>query len=335
MVPGSLLQVASRLLEFEERRIRRAGEPRRRGTIVPEVYADRKKHLCDFLDFMNRKHGQGAVARMRLEDLTMVDVEDFNRHIVVEGYSASQVAKRLQMVKALIDRAGRPENGLQRLGWNWDSRDVSHGKPTEKRRLPTLGQLKSILRACDARERALVWMGIGLGFGQKDLAEIRVSQIDAQGYDLRRGKTGIERYGETPPMVWSAVRRYLRAYDRKAGGLMFDTRRGLPLVHESGDSVQQWWHKLRNQIGESSESLEGFYILRHLGATEFGSRPGCSIGNMKRWLGHSASSQVADQYMKPVSPEDRPVVEWVRRALMTGRADLSEMGKKTAAGGRS
>ena len=56
-------------------------------------------------------------------------------------------------------------------------------------------------------------------------------------------------------------------------------------------------------------------MLRHLGATEFGSRLGCWIVAMKRWLGHSASSKMADPYMKPVSPEDREVVEWVRKRL--------------------
>jgi integrase len=264
------------------------------------------------------------LARMRLEDLTMADVEEFNQAIVAKGLSASQVAKRLQIVKALIDRAGRPENGLQRLRWNWDSRDVLHGKPTRKRTLPSVAQLKKILRASDARERAMVWMAIGLGFGQSDLAEIHVGQIDADSYDLRRGKTGIERYGATPPLVWTAIREYLKRCPRKDGEPLFTTKKGQPLTHGKGDAVQQWWYKLRKEIDETPESLPGFYVLRHLGATEFGSRPQCSIGDVKRWLGHSASSHVADHYMKPVSPENRPVVEWVRKALLSGRVDLRD-----------
>ena len=128
----------------------------------------------------------------------MSDVEEYNRRTVEKGYSASQVAKRLQLVKALVDLAGRPENGMQRLAWNWDSREVFHGKPTKAKKLPTVTQLKKLLRASDARGRAMIWLGIGLGFGQTDLAEVRVGQIDEESYDLRRGKTGIERYGKTP-----------------------------------------------------------------------------------------------------------------------------------------
>jgi hypothetical protein len=49
---------------------------------------------------------------------------------------------------------------------------------------------------------------------------------------------------------------------------------------------------------------------------------------MKRWLGHSASSQVADVYMKPVSPEYRPIVEWVGKALSSGKANIAFKAKK-------
>ena len=100
------------------------------------------------------------------------------------------------------------------------------------------------------------------------------------------------------------------------------TRTGKPIVHGRTNSVQLWWDKLRTEIEESKESLGGFYMFRHLGATEYGSRHGTSIHQVKRWLGHSASSRVADQYMKPVGPEDKAVVEWVRSALKRDRIGL-------------
>ena len=103
----------------------------------------------------------------------------------------------------------------------------------------------------------------------------------------------------------------------------------MPLVHGDSDSVVLWWTRLRKELGKDGKGLGGFYVLRHLGATEFGSRPGCSIGEMKRWLGHSASSQVADIYMKPVSPENRAIVDWVRTSLRTGKADLKDKKQRT------
>jgi integrase len=319
---GSMQHVASSLLRYEQGRVRSEGEPRRQGTIGRNLYDRRRQYTREIMRFLNSRHGAGAVQWMQLADLTMTDVESYNRTLVKSGFSQSQVSKRLRFLKTLIDRAGRPEHGNQVLTWNWDARDNLHGKPTAKRQLPTLRQLKLVLKACEPRETAMVWMAIGCGFGQRDLAAVRVGQLDKQGYDLRRGKTGIARFGETPAMVWQAIAAYLKTVEKSSGDLMFTTRKSMPLVHDKTDSVAQWWGRLRDDLGEDGKGLGGFYTLRHLGATEYGSRPGCSIGDMRRWLGHSASSQMADVYMKPVSPEYRATIEWVRKSLHTGKADL-------------
>jgi integrase len=324
VVTGSLLHIATDLLNFDEARTRKDGGPRTRGSIHSRVRLNRRKMLRDFLEFMNLRYDQGCLKRMQLLDLTMGDVEAYNQKIAGDGYSQSQVSERLQIIHALIERAGRPEFGYQKLGWNWDSRDVVHGKPKTEMRLLNLPLLKRLLKASELREQTMIWMGIGLGFGPSDLAAVRVGQIDKDTYDLRRGKTGIERYGETPPLVWNLVKKYVKLTARKEGELLFVTRTGKPVVHGRTNSVHLWWQKLRAATIEEKETLAGFYMLRHLGATEFGSRAGSSIGEVKRWLGHSASSRVADQYMKPVSPEDKNVIEWVRDSLARGQVILRQ-----------
>ncbi len=320
---GSMLHIVSGLLSFEKSRIREHGSPRQKGTITQGLYNERRHYSNEFLHFLNSRHGKDAVSGMILSDLEMNDVESYNQHLVKSGYSASQVSKRMQFVKSIVSRAGRPEFGSQVLKWNWASLDLLQGKPTKRRQLPSLKQLKLVLKNCEVREAALVWIAIGCGFGQRDLAAIRVCQFDESNYDLRRGKTGIERYGETPKLVWSSITAYLKTVDREPNDLLFKRRNGKPLVHNKSDAIVPWWTKLRTRLGEDCKDLDGFYILRHLGATEYGSRPGCSIGSMKRWLGHSASSQIADVYMKPVSPENKPIIEWVRKSLRTGKANLS------------
>jgi len=315
VLSGCLLEVASGFLESEKLRTRSAHEPRRRGTITEPVHRDRKKHIRDFLEFLNAQHGSGAVGKLRLSDLTMEDIESYNRVLVKRGFSDSQVVKRLQLIKAVIDRAGRPEHGKQMLTWNWDSRDVSHGAPPSERMLPTRKQLLRMLRGTDLRGRVMIWLGIGLGFGARDLAAIRVGQIAKDAYDLRRGKTGVERYGITPPRVWHYVSLYQARAKRPTGQILFVTKNGVPLVQSTSNAVTQWWDKLRRRVGESKTTLPGFYTLRHLGATEFGSRPGASISEVRRWLGHAAGSDVADTYMRPVGPEYKDVVLWVRKQL--------------------
>ncbi len=319
VLSGSLLEIASGLVESERARTRRDDEPRRRGTIAMAVFLDRKKQIRDFLEFLNARHGDGAVSRLRISDLSMEDIESYNRKIAEHGYSASQVSKRIQLVKGIIDRAGRPEHGRQMLTWNWDSRDVAHGLPPRERVLPTVEQLKKLLNETDLRGKTMIWLGIGLGLGARDLAAVRVGQISEDAYDLRRGKTGVERFGETPPLVWSCISRYQAEHRRPTGQLLLLTRNGLPLVHSKSNAVTLWWSKLRVKIDESKTTLSGFYTLRHLGATEYGSRPGASIGDVKRWLGHAASSNISDLYMRPVRPEYREVVEWVRKLLRSSK----------------
>jgi integrase len=314
--PGSLLHIASNYLRFEEKRVRQPGEPRRAGTITPGVIAGRRYDVRQFLEFINRRYGRGSAGKLSIIDLRMQDVEAYNAELVQTGSSDVLVNNRLQAVKAIIDRAGRPEHGEQVLSWNWKSRDKLRGKAGSPRVLPTLPQLNAILNACDVRTRAIVWIAIGLGFGQGDLAAVRTGQIDADNYDLRRGKTGLQRFGETPPGVWKVISDYLKEYPREPGELLFVTAKGQPLSHGNTDSVHAWWRRLRISMGKLGKGLAGFYVLRHLGATEFGSRSGCSIGGMRRWLGHAASSSVADIYMRPVSPEHRPAIEWVRQSLL-------------------
>ena len=210
IAPGSLLNITSSYMRYEESRAREEGEARRQGTISRTLYETRKQYAKEFLEFLNTRHGDGAVRSMQLADLAMEDVEAYNSMLVEAEYSASLVSKRLQFVHSIVKRAGRPEHDSQILGWNWESRDVLHGKRADKRKLPSLSQLKSVLQSCSAREKAMVWLAIGCGFGQRDLAAIKTGQLDRKHYDLRRGKTGIDRYGETPVMVWNAVNAHLK-----------------------------------------------------------------------------------------------------------------------------
>ena len=281
------------------------------------MLAEHKYDVADFLKFINKRYGPGSAGKISVLDLKMQDVEAYNAKLVEADFSEQLVSKRLLAVKAVIDRAGRPEHGEQILTWNWGSRDKLRGKAGSSRVLPSLPQLKAILKDCDARSQAIVWMAIGLGFGQGDLAAVRVGQIDAKNYDLRRGKTGLERYGETPSGVWKLISAYLKEVPREMGDLLFITGTGQPLLHGNTDTVHLWWRRLRISMGLLENRLADFTCCGIWALTEFGSRPGCSIGGMRRWLGHAASSAVADVYMRPVSPEHRSVVEWVRKEILS------------------
>ena len=53
VLSGSLLEIASGLIESDRIRVRTDDGPRRRGTIHPRVFMDRKKQIHDFLEFLS------------------------------------------------------------------------------------------------------------------------------------------------------------------------------------------------------------------------------------------------------------------------------------------
>lgn len=318
---GSLLEIANSLLNYEATRVRSRDEPRSRGKIGREVYRYRCYYVRAFLKYMNTVYGHGAVGTLRVDELQMQDVERYNQTLVDRGLSSGAVKHAMQSVRHTIIRGGRPEHGQQTLSWNWESRDRYLGRAKRPRILPSKAQLVQMLSTTDLQGRAMIWTAIGLGFGPGDLSVMRVGQVDAEGYDLRRGKTGIERYGQIPPLVWAYLDRHMEAAKRAHGDLVFRSLSGLPLVSGHVNRVQHWWGKLRQAIGEDKDSMSGFYVLRHLGATEFGSRDSCSISEMRRWLGHATSSAVADLYMRPVSPEHRETIMWIRSRLAQPKLD--------------
>ena len=246
---------------------------------------------------------------MRLEHLTMQMVEDYNESVSHE--SDSHVATRMQMVKKLIDRAGRPEYGQQMLPWNWDSRDTFKGKRAEERRFLTIEELCLIHHHSSPMYRAVMWCGLGLGFGATDVAALRWSHLDLgeSRYDMRRGKTGLDRFGHLPPIL----RAMLNNLVRQTASPVFQTAKKRPLVHARGNAIDLWWDRLRDE--RPLASIPGFYTLRHMGATERGSRPEASTADVKGWLGHSIGSRTVDRYMRPVKPEHVEVINFIRESL--------------------
>ncbi len=164
---------------------------------------------------------------------------------------------------------------------------------------------------------------------------------------MRRGKTGFARYGVMRPLVWLHLRDYLKDNPREADELLFVTRTGRPLVWVTAkskdemlngtstrgpaktpfkrcDSMAQAWRKLKMRAGVE-DWREGFYVWRHLGATAYASMPGTGIAQLRTYLGHGKSN-AADEYLKPLTPETKQVVEWINQMLDSD--DLNAWKKK-------
>ena len=88
---GSVLHVTSGVLRFEQSRVRPEGERRSKRKISKPLYMERKSYCKEFMNYVNSRHGANAVCHMQVADLSMEDIEEYNRRLSKAGYSSSQM----------------------------------------------------------------------------------------------------------------------------------------------------------------------------------------------------------------------------------------------------
>ena len=110
-------------------------------------------------------------------------------------------------------------------------------------------------------------------------------------------------------------RKIRRHYDEKNETWYFSVIDIIAALIQQPDyqAARKYWNKLKERAG-LTDWQEGFYLWRHLGATAYASRPGTGIAHLRTFLGHGKSN-VADEYMKPLTPEIKDVVRWVNQML--------------------
>ncbi len=332
----SLPYIANALIQHERGRVREDGGRRAGGTISLRVFEDNRKQVDNILEWCEQRFGP---ERLRYESLaTLVSETDYEAMMIAfsKRFSRSQLNKHRQRFWAIVRMARRRPF---QVGFPFGPGDVQVFGGFETRKeweIPTVAMIRSLLTEASDRERLWIWMGLGLGFGNDDLARARPYHFDEDSYDMRRGKNGVERYGEMRPMVWAHLRHYLESNPREPDDLLFVTRNGLPVVWQKAktddeirngtatrkptvtpykrcDTVWQAFRRLKNRAG--LEDWNGtFYLWRHLGATAYGSRKGVGINQVRTFLGHG-KTDVADAYMKPLQPAVKKVVEWVNEML--------------------
>ena len=327
--------IANAFIQHEEQRVRSDEARRAKGTISLRVFDDNRRQVVDILRWCKDRFKDRLRRAPFSELMTETDYESMMLHFV-KRLSDSQINKHRQRFWAIVRFARREPFRIRFSFGPEDVRAFGGTEARKQRQMPTIDMIQQILSAASERERLWIWMGLGLGFGNDDVARARLLHFDSNSYDMRRGKTGLPRYGLMRPMVWLHMQEYLKQFPRKDDELLFITCNGNPIVwvrakteeemkngtSTSGpsktpfkrcDSLSQAWNKLKKQAG-LKDWKEGFYLWRHLGATAYGSQPGIGIAQLRTFLGHGKSN-VADEYMKPLTPEIKDVVKWVNQML--------------------
>ncbi len=148
VVSGSLLQIVSGFLTFEESRTS-DDVARRKGTITKNTYGARKRFAHPFLEALHSRYGLGAVGRMRLADRTTDDVETFHQVLATAGCFSFQVRKRKLHVRRFGLVVARVSEGVTRLAGQQNAlvalADVTARKAKWSRFIPCASSRRSAL----------------------------------------------------------------------------------------------------------------------------------------------------------------------------------------------
>ena len=342
----SLPVIANAFIQHEKQRVRSDEARRAKGTISLRAFDDNRRQVVNILRWCKDRFKDRLSRTPFSELMTETDYESMMLHFV-KRLSDSQINKHRQRFWAIVRFARRAPFRVRCSFGPEDVRAFGGTETRKQRQMPTIDMIQRVLAAATERERLWIWMGLGLGFGNDDLAHARPLHFDSNSYDMRRGKTGLPRYGSMRPMVWLHMQEYLKEFPRNETELLFITSKGNPVVwvraktedelkygtstsgpsefpYKRCDSLSQAWNKLKKRAG-LTEWKEGFYLWRHLGATAYASQPGIGIAQLRTFLGHG-KSDVADEYMKPLTPEIKDVVQWVNQMLDSN--DLNAWCKK-------
>lgn len=152
-------------------------------------------------------------------------------------------------------------------GFSATTRVARTKESLRKRKDLTSEQILSVIAKCSDRFLPIVLIAINAGIGNKDIAEISISDIKPDGWiDLPRLKTGADRRFPLWPETVTAIENYLpiRPNPKTSdyADHLFLTRYGLPWVRDTKiriDSIGHAFSDIRDDAGIPDHS---FYDLR-------------------------------------------------------------------------
>jgi hypothetical protein len=341
-VAATLKAIIAAYIAVEESRVRPDAAERTQGTVGIDQFWDIRYQALQ-IGLWAKEHFGHRFPSVELSKL--MDICDYDammlHFIQARKYKKSRVNKMRRRFWDLVRFAkGRPFH--QELSFGRDQvKRYGGAEKKREREIPSVEIIRKILAVANTEQRTRIWVAIGCAFGQDDLARCRPLHFDAESYDLRRGKTGIERYGTMRPMVWAHLQRFLVENPRQPDDLLFASRTGKPIVYKRAktpselkmgtvthgpkkipyvkcDSVRLDWDRLVERAGVDWH--EGFYVWRHIGCTACAHRQGVTLAELWTYMGHGHTDTV-NQYLKPLTPNIKATIEWLNRMLDQSDAD--------------
>ncbi len=298
------------------------------GELAAETYAD-------YLE-----EGKRIVAELGrttlVEQLRPEDFADF-RAKLGRGVNLKTLEGRIARVRAFFnysDKNGYLERPLSKIWGTEFAKPSQRSLKVLRRENPkslSAAEIWRLLEVAGAQTAAMIWLGINCGFGNSDVARIKLSDLDSdEGWlNLYRNKTGIGRrcplWPETLKALKAAIKARPAPKSPEDSELLFVTKYGGSwLPREKYNPLSQEIKKLREEAGITGKG-KTFYALRHMFQT-IGDETKSFVA-VSAIMGH-ADGSISGHYREQVSDEALlEVSNHVRDWLLAGKPRKSG-GKK-------
>jgi len=189
-----------------------------------------------------------------------------------KGVNPKTLEGRITRVRAIFnyaDKNGLLERPLSRI-WGTEfakpSRKALKIVRRENPKSLSAGEIWQLLNVAGAQISAMLWLGINCGFGNTDVARLKLSNLNLEGgwLNLHRSKTGTDRRCPLWPETIAALKAAIKARQTpkrpEDSELVFVTKYGQGW---GSSSLSSEIEKLREKAGIKGKG-KGFYALRHM-----------------------------------------------------------------------
>jgi integrase len=243
------------------------------------------------LNILSRYLGNRPPGELRIQELA-----GYKRELI--GSCAPSTAKVRWDTAVAVVRYGQELGVVPDFRITRDLRRMRGGQPF--RRVWQKGEIHRMVDAADPQMRACILLGINLGYGNRDCARLKLTDICGNIVDACRHKTGGERRGWLWPETLAALGRCPPP---------FVNERGRPLVGDGNDYLRPRFKALLRACRIAADG-RGFYSLRRAYRTAVDShwdRPAIDLtmGHATPGMGARYVAWIEDERLRAVSVHAR------------------------------
>ena len=252
--------------DFGEKYLQSCFTKYERGDLKPASFEKTRISVCHFVDYLQ--------TGLLLSMLSETQLDDYRNYTLSLPISAATQKSRLATVRAMM-RWGYRMSFIDQIPRNLDDQYSRITIPEPVVNRFSLEEINILYSAASERTKMFMLLGLNCGFGQTDISELRVGEVDIEQGRIVRKRTKTAIHSEFK--LWPLTVEMLKLYgnlDGDPNDRLFLSKSGHPLVREyfiddkfkRTDAIRSAFFRLMKKTKVPNH--RGFYSLRKTAASE-------------------------------------------------------------------